>query len=156
MVVLSPTKTYYFIMIYILKGLHSLIIILSISLIYLILSFFIFLFFYLASLMSVYIFSLINDYFLKNKNDIYWFVFFFLFFSFLWLLGLTHYYIVCVLSGVLSSSYYFCLLFFLHLILTLFFCSFLGWRINNLVRLHSKHIGWIRVSEVVVYLSSSC
>ena len=76
---------------------------------------------------------------------------------FLLLLGLTHYFNVCVLSGALSSSYYFCLLFFLHLSLTLyFFVFFLGWNINNFVRLHSRHIGWIWVSKVVVNLSSSC
>ena len=43
---------------------------------------------------------------------------------FLLLLGLTHYFSVCVLSGALSSSYYFCLLVFLHLSLTLYFFFF--------------------------------
>ena len=76
---------------------------------------------------------------------------------FLLLLGLTHYFNVCVLSGALSSSYYFCQLFFLHLSLTLYFFVFvLGWNINNFVKLHSRHIGWIWVSKVVVNLSSSC
>ena len=76
---------------------------------------------------------------------------------FLLLSGLTHYFNVCVLSGALSSSYYFCQLFFLHLSLTLYFFVFvLGWNINNFVKLHSRHIGWIWVSKVVVNLSSSC
>ena len=64
-------------------------------------------------------FSLINESFLKNENNI--------FFCLLWLSGLTNYFSVYVLSGALSSSNYFCLLFFLHLSLTLyFFCIFLG------------------------------
>ena len=76
---------------------------------------------------------------------------------FLLLSGLTHYCSVCVLSGAIYFSYYFCLLFFLHLSLILyFFVFFLGWNINNFVRLHSRHIGWIWVSKVVVNLSSSC
>ena len=76
---------------------------------------------------------------------------------FLLLLGLTHYFNVCVLSSALSSSYYFCQLFFLHLSLTLYFFVFvLGWNINNFVKLHSRHIGWIWVSKVVVNLSSIC
>ena len=50
---------------------------------------------------------------------------------------------ICILSGALSSSYYFCLLFFLHLSLTLYFLYcfvfFLGLYINNFVRLHGRH-----------------
>ena len=112
------------------------------------------------------IFSLINQYFLKSGNDIYWFVFFFSFsFSFFVVIGFDSLFSVCVLCGALSSSYYFCLLFFLHLSITLyiyiyiyifFFFLVLGWHINNFFRLHSRHTGWIRVSEVVVNLSSSC
>ena len=49
----------------------------------------------------------------------------YIFVYFLWLLGLSNYFSVCVLSSALSSSYYFFLLFFLHLSLTLyFFCIF--------------------------------
>ena len=88
----------------------------------------------------------------KPRGVIYWLVYFFLLLS-----GLTHYLSVCVLSCALSSSDYFCMLFFLHLSLTLYcFVFILGWHIHNFVRLHSSHIGWIRVSEVAVNLSSSC
>ena len=107
-------------------------------------------------LICLLIFSLINEYFLKGGIDIYWFVFFFFSF-FWWLSSFTHYFSVCVLSGALSSSYYFCLFFFLTFKpYSLFFCIFLGWHINNLVRLHRRHIGWIQVSEVIVNLSNSC
>ena len=63
--------------------------------------------------------------------------FFFFFFFFLWLSGLTHYFSVCVLSGAFFSSYYFCLLFFLHLSLTFFLGIFFMVTYQQLVRLHS-------------------
>ena len=58
-------------------------------------------------------------------------------------MGLTNYFSVCVLIGALSFSYYFCMLFFLRLSLTLYIFVFcLGWHINNFVRLHTSHMQW--------------
>ena len=71
-----------------------------------ILSYLIFSFLLFSQFDEYLIFSPINESFLKSGNDIYFCLFLFLFLL-LWLSGLTNYFSVCVLSGALSSSYYF-------------------------------------------------